>query len=104
MAQVLGGKVAVITGSTSGIGARTAALFVAEGASVVVAGRRHDKGEQLAGALGEAASFIRTDVAVEADLEAMIGHALARFGRLDCLVNNAGAGSQRVGIGWKRGS
>jgi NAD(P)-dependent dehydrogenase (short-subunit alcohol dehydrogenase family) len=98
MVQALAGKVAVITGSTSGIGAGTATLFVAEGASVVVAGRRHDKGERLAGALGPAASFIRTDVAVEADVEAMIGHALARFGRLDCLVNNAGAGSQRVGV------
>lgn len=98
MAQALAGKVAVITGSTSGIGAGTARLFVAEGASVVIAGRRHDKGEQLAGLLGEAASFIRADVAVEADVEAMIGHALARFDRLDCLVNHAGAGSQRAGI------
>jgi NAD(P)-dependent dehydrogenase (short-subunit alcohol dehydrogenase family) len=98
VAQILAGKVAVITGSTSGIGARTAKLFVSEGASVVIAGRRHDKGEQLADALGEAATFVRTDVAVEADVEAMIHHALARFGRLDCLVNNAGAGSQRVGI------
>ena len=98
MAHALAGKVAVITGSTSGIGARTATLFVAEGASVVIAGRRHDKGERLADALGEAASFIRTDVAVEADVQAMIRHAIVRFGRLDCLMNNAGAGSQRVGI------
>jgi NAD(P)-dependent dehydrogenase (short-subunit alcohol dehydrogenase family) len=98
MAQALAGKVAVISGSTSGIGARTAELFVGEGASVVIAGRRQDKGERLARALGGAVSFIRTDVAVEADVEAMIGRAVDRFGRLDCLVNNAGTGSQRVGI------
>jgi NAD(P)-dependent dehydrogenase (short-subunit alcohol dehydrogenase family) len=98
MAQALAGKVAIITGSTSGIGARTAEVFVAEGASVVIAGRRHDKGERVARALGAAASFFRTDVAVESDVEKMIGHAIDRFGRLDCLVNNAGAGSQRVGI------
>ena len=98
MAQTLAGKVAIITGSTSGIGARTAELFVTEGASVVIAGRRHDQGERLARALGATASFIRTDVAVESDVEKMIGHAVDRFGRLDCLVNNAGTGSQRVGI------
>src|SRR5215472_17300578 len=86
-------KVAVITGSTSGIGARTAELFVAEGARVVIAGRREEKGRQLARALGEAASFIRTDVSRELDVEAMIAHAVKTFGRLDCLMNNAGIGS-----------
>lgn len=89
----LEGKVAVITGSTSGIGARTAELFVAEGARVVIAGRREERGRQLARALGEAASFIRTDVSNEADVEAMIAHAVNAFGRLDCLMNNAGSGS-----------
>jgi len=98
MARALAGKVAIITGSTSGIGARTAEVFVAEGASVVITGRRHDKGERVARALGSAASFFRTDVAVESDVEKMIGHAIDRFGRLDCLVSNAGTGSQRVGI------
>lgn len=90
----LEGKVAVITGSTSGIGARTAERFVAEGARVVIAGRRKDRGEKLAQKLGDHASFIQTDVSVEADVEAMIHHAVKRFGRLDCLVNNAGRGSQ----------
>lgn len=87
---MLDGKVAVITGATSGIGARTAELFVAAGARVVMAGRRRDKGERLAAALGDAASFIRTDVCVESDIRAMIDHAVQRFGRIDCLFNNAG--------------
>jgi NAD(P)-dependent dehydrogenase (short-subunit alcohol dehydrogenase family) len=94
----LAGKVAVITGGTSGIGARTAALFVAQGAKVVIAGRREGKGQSLAATLGDAASFIRTDVTVEADVKAMIDHAVTRFGRLDCLMNNAGTGSQRAAL------
>ena len=94
----LEGKVAVITGGTSGIGARTAEVFIAEGAKVVIAGRRQDRGERLAQRLGEAARFLRTDVSVEADVKAMIEHAVDRFGRLDCLVNNAGMPSQFVAI------
>jgi NAD(P)-dependent dehydrogenase (short-subunit alcohol dehydrogenase family) len=94
----LEGKVAVITGGTSGIGARTAEVFVAEGARVVIAGRRKDRGERLAQMLGEAARFIRTDVSVEADVKAMIDLAVDRFGRLDCLMNNAGMPSQFVTI------
>jgi NAD(P)-dependent dehydrogenase (short-subunit alcohol dehydrogenase family) len=91
-------KVAVIAGSTSGIGARTAEVFVANGAKVVIAGRRQDRGEKLARTLGDAASFIRTDVSVESDVEAMIDHAVNRFGRLDCLMNNAGRSSQYAAI------
>jgi len=90
----LEGKVAVITGGTSGIGACTAEVFVAHGARVVIAGRRQDRGEKLAGKLGDAASFLRTDVSVEADVKAMIDHAVDRFGHLDCLMNNAGRSSQ----------
>lgn len=90
----LEGKVAAITGGTSGIGARTAEVFVAEGAKVVIAGRRKDRGEKLAQTLGTRGSFMSTDVTVEADVKAMIDHAVAHFGRLDCLVNNAGTPSQ----------
>jgi len=90
----LEGKVAVITGGTSGIGARTAQVFVANGAKVVIAGRRQERGEKLAQKLGDAASFKRTDVSIEADVKTMIDHAVDRFGRLDCLMNNAGRGSQ----------
>ena len=91
-------KVAIITGGTSGIGARTAALFVEKGARVVIAGRRRERGEQLARTLGEFARFVPTDVAAEADVKAMIEQTIAWFGRIDCVVNNAGTGSQWVGV------
>ena len=93
----LDGKVAIVTGGTSGIGRRTAERFVEEGASVVIAARRTAEGEGLAKALGARASFIRTDVTQEAHVEAMIAHALDRFGRLDCLFNNAGGGTGAAG-------
>lgn len=96
--RALQGKVAVITGGTSGIGARTAEVFVEEGAKVVIAGRRQDRGGRLARKLGEAASFVRMDVSNEGDVKTMIEHAVERFGRLDCLMNNAGMPSQFVTI------
>jgi NADP-dependent 3-hydroxy acid dehydrogenase YdfG len=67
----LDGKVAVVTGATSGIGDRIAELFVEEGASVVAAGRRSDEGSALEAKCGDSLSFIRTDVSVEADVKAM---------------------------------
>ncbi len=94
----LQGKVALIAGGTSGIGARTAELFVCEGARVVIAGRRADRGEALARTLGEHARFVRADVSVEHDVEAIVAHTVELFGRLDCLVNNAGAGAQSAGV------
>jgi NAD(P)-dependent dehydrogenase (short-subunit alcohol dehydrogenase family) len=95
---VLDGKVAVITGGTSGIGARTAQLFVAEGARVVISGRRREVGEASALALGADASFVRADVSVEGDVAALIAFTIERHGRLDCLVNNAGEGGAPGGI------
>src|ERR1700681_2342300 len=89
---VLEGKVAIIAGGTSGIGARTAELFVEEGATVVIAGRVRDAGEALAQRLGQPASFVQTDVAHESQLKALIEGTAARFGRIDCLFNNAGYG------------
>ncbi|HEY6325436.1 MAG TPA: SDR family oxidoreductase [Candidatus Cybelea sp.] len=86
----LEGKVAVIAGATSGIGACMAEVFIAEGARVAIAGRRRERGETLAARLGKAASFIRTDLTIEADVNAMIDHAVGHFGGLDCLINNAG--------------
>jgi NAD(P)-dependent dehydrogenase (short-subunit alcohol dehydrogenase family) len=87
---VLQGKVAVVTGGTSGIGARTVELFVEEGAKVVIAGRRRDEGKALAKSLGLNASYFCVDVRREADVQAMITHAVTKYGRLDCLFNNAG--------------
>src|SRR5260370_17203069 len=95
----LNGKVAVITGATSGIGLRTAEVFVAEGAKIVVAGRRAPEGESLAKKLGANCIFLRTDVTVEDEMRALIGEAVEKFGRIDCLFNNAGGPAQTGGIG-----
>jgi 3alpha(or 20beta)-hydroxysteroid dehydrogenase len=86
----LAGKVALITGSAGGQGAAAARLFVAEGAQVVLTDVRDDGGESLAGELGEAATYQRLDVSDAGDWTAAVAHALAVFGRLDVLVNNAG--------------
>ncbi|MET0707469.1 MAG: SDR family oxidoreductase [Tardiphaga sp.] len=94
----LDNKVAVITGATSGIGLRTAEIFVQEGAKVVVAGRRAADGEALAARLGANCSFLATDVTDEAQIAALIGHAVDKFGRIDCLFNNAGGPAQTGGI------
>lgn len=90
MSSRLDGKVAVITGATSGIGEATARRFAAEGARLVIAGRNAEKGEALARELGEAVVFKRADVMREADIAALVDTAVERFGRLDCLFNNAG--------------
>lgn len=91
-------KVVVITGATSGIGEATARLFAAQGARLVIAGRSVDKGESLAAELnnqyGNIAVYQKTDVMKEADTAAAIDCAVSRFGRLDCLFNNAGAGER----------
>jgi NADP-dependent 3-hydroxy acid dehydrogenase YdfG len=65
----LDGKVALITGATSGIGLRTAEIFVAEGARIVIAGRRAAEGEALAQQLGAACVFRQTDVTVEEQMQ-----------------------------------
>lgn len=83
-------KVAIITGATSGIGEATARLFIAEGATVLLAGRSAERGQQIAQQLGARALFQQADVTHEADIAALVDAALARFGRLDCMFNNAG--------------
>ena len=80
----LDGKVAVITGATSGIGLHTAELFVAEGAKIVIAGRRAPEGEALAKRLGATCVFRQTDVTVEEQMKALIGLSVEKFGRIDC--------------------
>ena len=92
MAGGLDGKVAVITGSTSGIGRATAALFAAEGAQVVVNGRREELGatlvDEIRSAGGDAAYF-RADVRQADEVEALVRFATETYGRLDILMNNA---------------
>jgi NAD(P)-dependent dehydrogenase (short-subunit alcohol dehydrogenase family) len=94
----LDGKVAVITGATSGIGLRTAEAFVAEGAKVVIAGRRVAEGEALGKKLGGSCVFRQTDVTIEEQMHALIALAVDKFGKLDCLFNNAGGPAQTGGI------
>jgi len=90
--SALAGKVAVITGAASGIGAGTARHFVEQGARVVVADVLDAEGRTLCEILGEAAEYVHCDVTVEADVQAAIARATTRFGRLDCMFNNAGTG------------
>jgi len=89
----LQGKIAVVTGSASGIGRAIARRFAAEGAKVVVVtDRRVALGEEtveLIQAAGGTASFVQADVAISQDVERIVKHAVATYGRLDILVNNA---------------
>jgi NAD(P)-dependent dehydrogenase (short-subunit alcohol dehydrogenase family) len=94
----LEGKVAIVTGGTSGIGKRTVERFAEEGARVVIAGRREAEGNAIAEAIGGDARFVRTDVSREADVEALIAKTIAAFGRLDVMFNNAGCPAPRGGI------
>src|SRR6202049_1877808 len=85
--------VVLITGALTGIGRATAFPFAHEGARIVVSGRRDDAGEALATklrAIGAEAEFIRADVRHESDVQNLIDKTVARFGRLDVAVNNAG--------------
>jgi NAD(P)-dependent dehydrogenase (short-subunit alcohol dehydrogenase family) len=87
---MLDGKVAIITGATSGIGARTAELFVEEGAKVVFTGRRKAEGEALAAKLGNCGRFVQADATLEDDWKRVIGQTVETFGKLDAVFNNAG--------------
>jgi 3(or 17)beta-hydroxysteroid dehydrogenase len=84
------GKVAIVTGAASGLGAADARRLVAEGANVVLTDVNAEGGETLASELGDAAKFIRHDVADENNWQEVIAATLAAFGQLDVLVNNAG--------------
>jgi NAD(P)-dependent dehydrogenase (short-subunit alcohol dehydrogenase family) len=95
---VLDGKVAVVTGGTSGIGARIVEQFALQGAKVVVAGRRQSLGEEVVARLGPAVRFVRADVTVEADVASLISESAASLGRLDVLVNCAGEGGALGGV------
>ena len=89
--------VVLITGALTGIGRAAALLFAREGNRVVVAGRREEAGQGLATelrALGAEAEFIRADVRHEDDVRSLVDRTVARFGRLDAAVNNAGTEGQ----------
>jgi NAD(P)-dependent dehydrogenase (short-subunit alcohol dehydrogenase family) len=90
----LSGKVAIVTGGTSGIGQATAIAYAQQGAKVVVAGRRVEEGEEtvrLIKAAGGEALFVQTDVTQESEVKAMVDKTVEVFGRLDIAFNNAGA-------------
>ena len=89
----LEGKVALITGGTSGIGAATAKLLAGEGAAVAITGRNPERGGQVVQAIldsGSEAMFIQSDVCVAQDCRRAVEETLARFGRIDVLFDNAG--------------
>jgi NAD(P)-dependent dehydrogenase (short-subunit alcohol dehydrogenase family) len=86
-------QVVLITGALTGIGRATALAFAQQGASIVVSGRRDDAGQRLVTelrALGAEAEFVRADVRHESDVQNLVDKTVARFGRLDVAVNNAG--------------
>jgi NAD(P)-dependent dehydrogenase (short-subunit alcohol dehydrogenase family) len=86
-------QIVLITGALTGIGRATALAFAKDGASLVVSGRREKAGQTLAAELrdlGAAAEFVRADVRHEDDVSSLVAQTIARFGRLDAAVNNAG--------------
>src|SRR5574341_894167 len=93
MGEELAGKVAVVTGGANGLGRATVELFVEEGAKVVIADVDDARGEELAAQLGGAAAFKRTDVADADEVQELVDFAVARFGGLHVMVNNAGISS-----------
>ena len=87
------GKVALVTGGASGIGRATAQLFARERAKVLVADVDIQGGEETVHVIKEAggeAIFVKTDVSIPTDVEALVDKAVATYGRLDCAHNNAG--------------
>ncbi|EAW33031.1 Short-chain dehydrogenase/reductase [marine gamma proteobacterium HTCC2143] len=90
MTNRLQGKVAIITGGTSGIGEATADIYIKEGATVVLTGRSEEKGQAIANRLGDKAHYIKADVSKEEDIANTISETVERFGKLDVLFNNAG--------------
>ncbi|MFF1919795.1 SDR family NAD(P)-dependent oxidoreductase [Streptomyces sp. NPDC058221] len=90
MTALLDGKVAIVTGGVGGIGLAAAEKFLAEGARVVIADIQDEVGTRTAERLGDNAAYRHTDVSDEESVQALVSHAVERFGRLDVMYNNAG--------------
>src|SRR5678816_2342581 len=93
MTNSFAGKVALVTGATSGIGRTTAIAFAHAGAKVAIAGRRDEEGAQVVREIersGGEALFVRGDVSRENDVQTLVARTVDRFGRLDFAFNNAG--------------
>jgi NAD(P)-dependent dehydrogenase (short-subunit alcohol dehydrogenase family) len=97
MSKELSGKVAIITGGAAGIGRGTAELFVDEGAKVIIADVDEDRGRSLSATLGHATRFKYTDVAKREDVQALVNFAVAEFGGLHIMFNNAGVSDAAYG-------
>ena len=97
MANELAGKVAIITGAARGLGQGMAELFVEEGASVVIADLRDDEGAALAERLGPSARYRRCDISSRDAFQALVDYAVAEFGALHVLCNNAGLSDNLFG-------
>lgn len=98
MGTGLMGKVALVTGGSSGIGRATALVFAREGARVVIADLSVEGGEETARFVrnsGAEATFVKTDVSQPAEVAAMVNMAVSTYGRLDCAFNNAGVAGAR---------
>lgn len=97
MSNELSGKVAIITGGANGLGRGTAELFVEEGGKVIVADLDAERGLELCKRLGPSARFVRTDVSKRQDVQAAVDFAVAEFGGLHIMCNNAGVSDESYG-------
>lgn len=95
MTGLLEGKVAIVTGGASGIGLATVERFVAEGAKVAIADIQDEFGGSIVDRLGDSVLYVHTDVTDESAIEALVAATVERFGKLDVMFNNAGAGGDR---------
>ena len=95
MAEELAGKVAIVTGGASGMGRGMVERFAAEGAKVVIADVQDDLGHEVAKSIGASVAYKRTDVSDTAQLQALVDFAVATFGGLHIMVNNAGISGKR---------